>query len=112
MEIKLQIDETNKFHIEALTSFLTLLGNHNGEEVKKKMEKIDGKLAVMAANKKEETTTEITVEELKAKVRKLTVDSNENTEKIRAKLEEFGSANVSRLKSEYYQDFNTFISEL
>jgi hypothetical protein len=103
MEIKLQIDETNKFHIEALTSFLTLLGNQNGKKTTPEVPK------------KEETTTEtteITVEDLKAKVRKLTVDNKDNTEKIRAKLEEFGSANVSRLKSEYYQDFNTFISKL
>lgn len=130
MNVSFAIDVKKIEHVQALTEFMRVLGEHSVQAVEveqapepKKTQAPKAKKAEAPAQdpkegvqpepvKAQEPESSIDVETLRAKVADLAKASVENRSAIKAKLTEYGAASVSTLESGYYEPFYDFLTQM
>jgi 23S rRNA pseudoU1915 N3-methylase RlmH len=128
MNVSFAIDVKKIEHVQALTEFMRVLGEHAVQAVEveqapepkktqapkaKKAEAQDLKEEVQPEPvKAQEPESSIDVETLRAKVADLAKASVENRSAIKVKLTEYGAASVSTLETGYYEPFYDFLTQM
>jgi hypothetical protein len=137
MNVSFAIDVKKIEHVQALTEFMRVLGEHEVHAVEvvepakpKKEPKAKSPVKVEVAEptkpepveeeieavdlspKTEEPQSSIDIETLRARVADLAKSSAENRQVIKAKLSELGAASVSTLEEGYYDQFYDFLTQM